>query len=75
MCMKDDSQNMIFYHAKINPNSGYALQLGMLEEDHKLLKEPSKFKINVFEHYTFIMLSKSSDCIPIQVSWPLLESV
>ncbi|KAJ7461219.1 hypothetical protein FB451DRAFT_490690 [Mycena latifolia] len=74
LCMMNNNHDMMFYHADIISNPGYAMQMGKIQEDHVLMKDSSEFKINVFEYYNFIMSSKSSDCVPIQVSWPLLES-
>jgi uncharacterized protein YfbU (UPF0304 family) len=72
MCTINDSNEMKFYHADITSNRGYAWQKEELERDHAHLNS-SEFKLDVFEHYSFIMSAKDDDRGPIRISWPLLE--
>jgi hypothetical protein len=72
MCTINGSNEVKFHQADITSTHGYAWQKEELGRDHALVNS-SEFKLNVFEHYSFIMSAKDGDRVPIQVSWPLLE--
>ncbi|KAJ7096132.1 ankyrin repeat-containing domain protein [Mycena epipterygia] len=77
LCRLDERQDMKFYHADIKFNSGHVVQKEELEKDHELMKEETNFKLDVFEHYNFIISTKNRarDSVgSITASWPLSES-
>jgi hypothetical protein len=80
LCYINDEQHMKFHHADFK--SGYAVEKEELKEDNELMNEETQFKMDVFEHYYFIMetsimKTQSSDHTTenhIEASWALAYS-
>ncbi|KAJ7778056.1 ankyrin repeat-containing domain protein [Mycena olivaceomarginata] len=77
LCRMDGNRDMKFYYADIKFNPGHVVQKEELKKDHELVKEETNFKIDVFEHYHFLVFAKirgRERFGPIKASWPLSES-
>ncbi|KAJ7906673.1 hypothetical protein B0H13DRAFT_1880359 [Mycena leptocephala] len=55
LCCLNKTQDMKFYHADLTFNAGHVVQKEELKGNHELLKEETEFKIDVFEHYNFVI--------------------
>jgi hypothetical protein len=75
LCTMNSSQDLEFHHAKIitDWNAVTAVRKVSLEDDHALMKAPSEFKMDVWEHYGSIMWTKNRSSARIQISWTLSQ--
>jgi hypothetical protein len=77
LCTMNSDQDLDFYDASIIADANYgvtAVAKALLEENHALMRGPSEIKMDVFEHYRYILGIKPGGPDGVQASWPLSHS-
>jgi hypothetical protein len=62
LCTMNGEQDLEFHHADLSTSTNFLLtadRTGRLKQDHALMKATSSFKMDVFEHYRFILGAKA----------------